>query len=35
MFGRFERVDTLQQLRDMGWSEEQPLRVVTGALKSA
>ncbi|KIY99933.1 ATP phosphoribosyltransferase [Monoraphidium neglectum] len=30
MFGRFERVDTLQQLRDMGWSEEQPLRVVTG-----
>lgn len=28
--GRFAAIDNLEQLRDMGWTEEQPLRVVTG-----
>lgn len=30
MGGRFAGVDTLQQLRGMGWTAEEPLRVVTG-----
>ena len=29
--GKFAGVGNLQQLRDMGWTREQPLRVVTGA----
>ena len=28
--GAYAQVHTLQQLKDMGWSEAQPLRVVTG-----
>ena len=27
---RFAAIDNLEQLRDMGWTAEQPLRVVTG-----
>jgi hypothetical protein len=32
MSGKFASIDTLEQLRDMPcWSEDTPLRVVTGA----
>lgn len=30
MTGRFAHVENIEQLKAMGWSEEAPLRVVTG-----
>jgi ATP phosphoribosyltransferase len=32
MGGKYANVTNLEQLRAMEWTEEQPLRVVTGAL---